>query len=49
MKAIKTVCYDRTGKPIVTVRVKGYNKVLNAPRPQVKLEDIGTKEIKFGF
>jgi hypothetical protein len=31
---------DKTPHPVITVRVKGYNKLLNAPRHQVKRENI---------
>ena len=41
---------QRTLHPIVTIRVQGYNRMLNPPKPQVKADvELGMKDVKFGF
>jgi len=40
---------DRTVRQIVTIRVPGHRRVLNAPRAVLHLGDLGIKQVKFGF
>lgn len=48
MKSLKKVVFTREGKPITTIKVRGYNKILNPPRPQVHLGDLGIKKQAWG-
>jgi hypothetical protein len=48
MKSLKKVVFTREGKPLVTLKVKGYNKILNAPRHKIHLGELGMKKQEWG-
>lgn len=36
-------------QPVIVFRVRGYHKVLNPPKPQINLTNLGMQPLKLGF